>query len=68
MAEGPQPGSERQGAGHAEREDGPGRCGRKPVCRLEPEKRGDAPKGQARGHAMHRGHYSQTISPWICAQ
>ncbi|SHF90480.1 hypothetical protein SAMN05444339_12038 [Loktanella atrilutea] len=49
MAEGPHTGSERQGAGHSDREDGAGRCGRKPVCRLEPEKRGDTPKGRGRG-------------------
>ena len=36
MAEGSHTGSERQGAGHADREVGPGRCGRRPVCRLEP--------------------------------
>ena len=34
MAEGLCAGSERQGAGHSDREDGAGRCGRKPVCRL----------------------------------
>jgi hypothetical protein len=50
MAEGSHTGSERQGAGHADREDGPGRCGRKPVCRLEAEKRGDTPIGRGRGH------------------
>jgi len=47
MAEGPHTGSERPGAGHSDREDGPGRCGRKPVCRLEAEKRDDTPKGRA---------------------
>ncbi len=52
MAAGPHTGSERQGAGHSDREDGPGRCGRKPVCRLEAEKRGDTPEGRGRGHDL----------------
>ncbi len=49
MAAGPHTGSERQGAGHGDREDGPGRCGHKPVCQLEAEKRGDLPEGRGRG-------------------
>jgi hypothetical protein len=59
MAEGARTGSKRQGAGHSGRKDGLGRCGRWPVCRLEPEKRGDMPKGRGRGydrHALHRLH------------
>jgi hypothetical protein len=51
MAAGPHTGSERQGAGHAGREDGPGRCGWSPVSRLEPEKRGEPPTGRGRGEA-----------------
>ena len=49
MAEGSHTGSERQGAGHSDREDGTGRCGRKPLagCSLE---RGDTtPKGGGAG-------------------
>ena len=49
MAEGSHTGSERQGAGHSDREDGMGRCGRKPLagCSLE---RGDTtPKGDGAG-------------------
>jgi len=34
MAEGLCAGSERKDAGHSDREDGAGRCGRKPVCWL----------------------------------
>ena len=49
MAEGSRAGSKRPGAGHADREDGMGNCGRWPVCRLEPEKRGDTPEGRGRG-------------------
>jgi hypothetical protein len=52
MVAGARTGSERQGAGHADREDGTGRCGRKPVCRTEAEKRGDTPKGRGRGRAV----------------
>jgi hypothetical protein len=44
MAEGLCAGSERQGAGHSDREDETGRCGRKSDSRLEPEKRGDTPE------------------------
>jgi hypothetical protein len=54
MAGGLCAGSERQGAGHTDREDGTGRCGRRPVCRLEPEKRGDTPEGGGRGHSADR--------------
>jgi hypothetical protein len=59
MADGSRTGSERQGAGHSDREDGLGLCGRKPVytgCSLE---HNDTPKGRGRGQAVAHAKRSE---------